>query len=92
MTVGWVAAAVRGRGMARRRLGRDGVRRLAASESLAVALATLASTPYGREVRPDMDLASVAATFGGGGHRLAAGYSTTGPIGDVVASLRTALG
>jgi len=56
-----------------------------------------------KEVRPqewsvsmrakaDMDLASVASTFGGGGHRLAAGYSTTGPIGDVVASLRTALG
>jgi bifunctional oligoribonuclease and PAP phosphatase NrnA len=39
-----------------------------------------------------VDLATVASTFGGGGHRLAAGYSTTGSIDDVVASLRTALG
>ncbi|OBI46870.1 phosphoesterase [Mycobacterium colombiense] len=38
-----------------------------------------------------VDLASVASGFGGGGHRLAAGYSTTGTIDDVVASLRTAL-
>jgi phosphoesterase RecJ-like protein len=40
----------------------------------------------------DVDLAAVASTFGGGGHRLAAGYSTTGSIADVVASLRAALG
>ncbi|WP_196772028.1 DHH family phosphoesterase [Mycobacterium colombiense] len=38
-----------------------------------------------------VDLASVASGFGGGGHRLAAGYSTTGTIEDAVASLRTAL-
>ena len=38
------------------------------------------------------DLAAVASTFGGGGHKLAAGYSTTGPIDDVVATLRAALG
>lgn len=38
-----------------------------------------------------VDLASVASGFGGGGHRLAAGYSTTGTIDDAVASLRTAL-
>jgi phosphoesterase RecJ-like protein len=40
----------------------------------------------------DVDLATVASAFGGGGHRLAAGYSTTGSIDDVVASLRAALG
>ncbi len=40
----------------------------------------------------DIDLAAVAIGFGGGGHRLAAGYSTTGSIDDVVASLRAALG
>ncbi|TVS77847.1 bifunctional oligoribonuclease/PAP phosphatase NrnA [Mycobacterium helveticum] len=40
----------------------------------------------------DVDLVAVASGFGGGGHRLAAGYSTTGPIGDVVASLCAALG
>jgi phosphoesterase RecJ-like protein len=38
-----------------------------------------------------VDLAAVASGFGGGGHRLAAGYSTTGSIDDAVASLRSAL-
>ena len=42
--------------------------------------------------KADMDLAAVAGEFGGGGHRLAAGYSTSGSIEDVVASLRAALG
>jgi nanoRNase/pAp phosphatase (c-di-AMP/oligoRNAs hydrolase) len=42
--------------------------------------------------KSDVDLAAVAAEFGGGGHRLAAGYSTTGSIDDVVSSLRAALG
>jgi phosphoesterase RecJ-like protein len=42
--------------------------------------------------KADVDLAEVAAGFGGGGHRLAAGYSTSGSIEDVVASLRAALG
>ena len=42
--------------------------------------------------KADVDLAAVAAAFGGGGHRLAAGYSTTGSIDDAVASLRIALG
>jgi bifunctional oligoribonuclease and PAP phosphatase NrnA len=38
------------------------------------------------------DLATVAARFGGGGHQLAAGYSTAGPIDEVVAALQQALG
>ncbi|WP_156664634.1 bifunctional oligoribonuclease/PAP phosphatase NrnA [Mycobacterium sp. 852002-51057_SCH5723018] len=42
--------------------------------------------------KAEVDLAAVASTFGGGGHRLAAGYSTAGSAGDVVASLRVALG
>ncbi|WP_197512545.1 bifunctional oligoribonuclease/PAP phosphatase NrnA [Mycobacterium sp. 852002-10029_SCH5224772] len=42
--------------------------------------------------KAEVDLAAVASGFGGGGHRLAAGYSTTGSIDDVVASLHTALG
>lgn len=58
MSAGWVAAGVRARGLARRRLGRDGARDLAASNSLAAALGTLANTPYGREVKTEMDLAS----------------------------------
>ncbi|GBE66927.1 bifunctional oligoribonuclease and PAP phosphatase NrnA [Mycobacterium sp. MFM001] len=39
-----------------------------------------------------VDLAAVASTFGGGGHRLAAGYSITGSADDVVTRLRAALG
>lgn len=42
--------------------------------------------------KAEVDLATVASEFGGGGHRLAAGYSTTGSIDDVAASLRAALG
>ena len=42
--------------------------------------------------KADVDLAAVASLFGGGGHRLAAGYSTAGSIDDAVASLLTALG
>jgi phosphoesterase RecJ-like protein len=39
-----------------------------------------------------VDLALVATSFGGGGHRLAAGYSTTGPVDAVLADLEGALG
>ncbi|WP_370331834.1 bifunctional oligoribonuclease/PAP phosphatase NrnA [Mycolicibacterium hippocampi] len=39
-----------------------------------------------------MDLASVASAFGGGGHRLAAGYSAVGPADDVVSALVSSLG
>ncbi len=39
-----------------------------------------------------IDLAAVASAFGGGGHRLAAGYSATGPADDVVKALHAALG
>jgi nanoRNase/pAp phosphatase (c-di-AMP/oligoRNAs hydrolase) len=42
--------------------------------------------------KADVDLAAVASGFGGGGHRLAAGYSTAGSIEDAVAALRAALG
>ena len=55
-----------------------------------------------KEIRPQhwsvsmraksLDLASVAMGFGGGGHRLAAGYSASGPVDDVVAALLHALG
>lgn len=38
------------------------------------------------------DLSSLATGFGGGGHRLAAGYSTTGTAAEVVEELRVALG
>lgn len=42
--------------------------------------------------KQDIDLAVVASGFGGGGHQLAAGYSTSGSIDDVVAQLLAALG
>jgi len=42
--------------------------------------------------KAEVDLAAVASAFGGGGHRLAAGYSTAGSIDDAVSSLCAALG
>lgn len=39
-----------------------------------------------------VDLSAVAVSFGGGGHRLAAGYTATGTAQDVVAALVAALG
>jgi phosphoesterase RecJ-like protein len=42
--------------------------------------------------KSEVDLAAVASAFGGGGHRLAAGYSATGPANDVVRALAAALG
>jgi phosphoesterase RecJ-like protein len=39
-----------------------------------------------------IDLAGIASAFGGGGHRLAAGYSATGSADDVVQALYVALG
>lgn len=38
-----------------------------------------------------VDVSMVAGTFGGGGHRLAAGYSATGTAAELVAALRSAL-
>ncbi|WP_372451390.1 DHH family phosphoesterase [Mycolicibacter acidiphilus] len=38
-----------------------------------------------------VDLTAAAAAFGGGGHRLAAGYTVTGPVEDAVAALVAAL-
>ncbi|HEX9033119.1 MAG TPA: hypothetical protein VF834_14865 [Streptosporangiaceae bacterium] len=46
MSAGWVAGSVRARAIARRRLGAQEARRLAACGSLADALAMLAATPY----------------------------------------------
>lgn len=58
MSAGWVAAGVRARGLARRQLGHEAVRALASSSSLSSALEGLVPTPYGRDVRVDMDLPS----------------------------------
>src|SRR5215207_8585508 len=51
MTAGWVAVSVRARAMTSRRLGRDGARRLAAGGSIEDAVAALARSTYGHDVR-----------------------------------------
>jgi hypothetical protein len=51
-----VAGFVRGRGLLRHRRGPEGAARLAASTSLDDALADLADGPYGRDIRPGMEL------------------------------------
>lgn len=56
MSAGWVAGAIRGRSLAGRRLGDDGIRDLAAKGSLSEALQFLADTSYGHRVRADLDL------------------------------------
>ena len=56
MMADWVAVGVRARGLLSRRLGRAGARSLARAASLSEALATLARSPYGRDVRAGMDL------------------------------------
>ena len=58
MKAGAVAGFVRGRGLLRRRRGPEGAARLAACTSLDDALADLAGGPYGRDIRPGMDLRS----------------------------------
>lgn len=60
MTAGWVAGSVRGRGLCRRRLGLAGARAVAASGSTDAAVAAVARSPYGREVRPGMPLADAS--------------------------------
>lgn len=58
MSLGWVAGAIRGQALARRTLGDDGVRDLAAQPSLDDALRFLAATSYGHRVRADFDAAA----------------------------------
>lgn len=57
MSAGWVAATVRARALARRRLGRAGVRTVATAEDLGTALRALAAGPYGHDVRDGMGAA-----------------------------------
>lgn len=51
MSAGWVAGSVRARALARRRIGVEGARQLAACGSLGDALAVLGTTPY--RIGPD---------------------------------------
>jgi hypothetical protein len=56
MSAGWVAAAVRARAMARRQIGAEAARQLAASGSLETALRALAAGPTGRGTGPGQTL------------------------------------
>jgi hypothetical protein len=67
VSAGWVAASVRARAMAQRRLGAAGTRSLAGQPSLEAALEVLAESSYGRDVRAGSTLPeaqrAVAATL-----------------------------
>ncbi len=65
MTTAWVAASVRARAMARRRLGAAAARGLASRPSLDEAVDALAATPYGRDVRPGHGLAEAQRAVAG---------------------------
>lgn len=56
MSAGWVAATVRAKAMARRRLGAGAARRLASAAGLADALSLLAGTAYARAAAPNTTL------------------------------------
>jgi hypothetical protein len=53
----WVGGAVRAKSLAGRRIGSGAAREIAASPTLAAALAALADSPYGSRVHTDHDLA-----------------------------------
>jgi hypothetical protein len=59
VSAGWVAGSVRARALARRRLGADGARRVAACGSLGQALGVLAATAYAGTTRDGRELAAV---------------------------------
>jgi len=65
MSAGWVAGSVRARALARRRIGADAARQLAASGSLPEALQALAATYYGRDIRPSQTLAEAQHAIAG---------------------------
>ncbi|MFF4771609.1 hypothetical protein ACFY05_01985 [Microtetraspora fusca] len=57
MTAAWVAGSTRARALARRRVGQAAARRVAACRSADEAVAVLADTPYGHDVRRGQSLA-----------------------------------
>jgi hypothetical protein len=58
MSAGWVAGSVRARALARRRVGPEAARQLAACGSLSDALRLLTATRYGANIRPHQTLAA----------------------------------
>jgi len=65
MTAGWVAGSVRARAMARRVLGTDQARRIAACRSLAQAQGMLAATPFRAAAEPGLSLAAAQHAVAG---------------------------
>ena len=65
MSAGWVAGSVRARAMARRRMGAEAVRQVAACDSLPDALRMLADTVYGTNIRPEQSLAAAQREIAG---------------------------
>jgi bifunctional oligoribonuclease and PAP phosphatase NrnA len=72
----------------------DIVRTTAEAELAAVFKETVTPEVWSVSLRSknEIDVAALATQLGGGGHRFAAGYTAKGPIADVVAELRSALG
>ena len=72
----------------------DIVRTTSEAELAAVFKETLTPEVWSVSLRSKntIDVAALATGLGGGGHRFAAGYTARGPIVDVVAELRSALG
>lgn len=70
----------------------DVVRTTAEAEVAAV-LKEVAAEQWSVSLRAkeQLDISATATELGGGGHRLAAGYSATGPVDDVITALRAAL-
>jgi len=64
MSTAWVAGSVRAAALSRRRLGAAGALSLAGSPDLRTALTTLASSPYGHDVRADHTIAEAEHAVG----------------------------
>lgn len=92
MSAGWVAGSVRARALARRRMGADQARQMAACGSLPEAAAMLAASPYGKA----MSAGQAADRFYGSGvlpgPLLAAGSATEGSaLGQALAGVEHAV-
>lgn len=64
MSTSWVAGVVRAKALARRRLGAAGARAVATTTGLGQAVAALASTPYGHDVRSGQSLSDAQHAVG----------------------------
>jgi len=65
LTAGWAAGSVRARAIARRRIGAQAARRVAASDSLETALRLLGAGPADRGARPGQTLAAAQHAVAG---------------------------